>query len=70
MTRLEELEQKLRFIQKEIEFLKEKEVAESAKHSDLSNPDDLTNCCCDWTNHCPVHGSTPIYNHDSYIAQP
>lgn len=61
MTRLEELEQKLRFIQKEIEFLKEKE---KPKYNDLSN------CCCDWTNHCPVHGSTPIYDHDSYIAQP
>lgn len=61
MTRLEELEQKLRFIQKEIEFLKEKEKPKY---------DDLSSCCCDWTNHCPVHGSTPIYNHDSYIAQP
>lgn len=62
MTRLEELEQKLRFIQKEIDFLKEKEKP--------TNHNDLTNCCCDWTNHCPVHGSTPIYDYDSYIAQP
>lgn len=63
MTRLEELEQKLRFIQKEIEFLKGKELIEP-KYSNLSN------CCCDYTNHCPVHGSTPIYDHSSYIAQP
>lgn len=61
MTRLEELEQKLRFIQKEIEFLKEKE---KPQYSELSN------CCCDWTNHCPVHGSMPIYDYDSFIAQP
>lgn len=64
MTRLEELEQKLKFMQKEIEFLKEREWSIKPKH------DDLSNCCCDYTNHCPVHGSTPIYNHDSYIAQP
>lgn len=63
MTRLEELEQKLRFIQKEINFLKEKEKPKP----ELS---DLSHCCCDFTNHCPVHGSTPIYDHDSYIAQP
>lgn len=64
MTRLEELEQKLRFMQKEIEFLKGKEPPIKPEYSDLSN------CCCDYTNHCPVHGSTPIYDHDSYIAQP
>ncbi len=63
MTRLEELEQKLKFIQKEIEFLKEKEPIKPKR-------DDLENCCCDYTNHCPVHGSTPIYDHSSYIAQP
>lgn len=62
--RLEELEQKLRFMQKEIEFLKGKEQPEKIEY------DDLSNCCCDWTNHCPVHGGTPIYDHSSYIAQP
>jgi hypothetical protein len=64
MTRLEELEQKLRFMQKEIEFLKKKEKPIKPEYNDLSN------CCCDYTNHCPVHGSTPIYDYDSYIAQP
>lgn len=30
--------------------------------------DDLTHCCCDFTAHCPIHGSRS-FNPDSYIAQ-
>jgi len=32
----------------------------------------LSNCCCDYTNHCPVHGSrsTPAHARDDYINQP
>ncbi len=32
----------------------------------------LKNCCCDYTNHCPVHGSRPTqpWERDSYINQP
>jgi hypothetical protein len=27
-------------------------------------------CCCDYTNHCPVHGSSRTTDPDSYINQP
>lgn len=40
-----------------------------AKAETPKRPKDLSNCACDWTAHCPVHGSR-AFNKDSYIAQP
>lgn len=31
---------------------------------------DISSCCCDYTNHCPVHGSSKTHDPDSYINQP
>jgi len=34
------------------------------------NLEDLSQCACDFTNHCPVHGSRKTTDHDSYLNQP